>query len=145
MKRLRADLEYEIQHGEDTLRRTNNLVYSTDQVRCATCGRSKAASPLKRCMHCGSTTDFAIYCTVEVRISDYFNALRAAQIWPLYKLTHVTAADIIESITKIPNSLCDHHCRAKGSCPLKITQNDLKEKALALLKRAQGINTEDRT
>ncbi|KAK1850404.1 hypothetical protein CCHR01_06951 [Colletotrichum chrysophilum] len=79
-----------------------------------------------------------VNCTADVRVADYFKALRDEKLWPPSCLT----ISQIRERTKLLTQFRRHHCDRGEVCKLKKELNALSERVNVVLKDIKGISLE---
>lgn len=109
------------------------------RVLCPECNKTHPDTA-KKCHPCNNTNLSVKYCTFEVRIAEYFAALRTCELWPFSMHGNLSAVELTEKMVDVPDSVSNHKCLGANLCPLKREAARLKEKALSILEAAQGVS-----
>lgn len=75
-------------------------------------------------------------CTAEVRVADYFKALRQENLWPPSRL----CISEIEENSKRLSEYRWHECSGERACILKIILGEIPEKIDVVVKNIEGIS-----
>lgn len=115
VERLRAELRHEMEQVEWKLRQTT-ASYTMWRIVCPECNRTHPDTA-KKCHPCNNTCLSVKYCNFEVRIAEYFAALRTCGLWPSSMYGSLSAGELVAKMVDIPDSVSDHKCKGAQVCP----------------------------
>jgi len=122
---------------EGKLRETT-ACYSMWRMVCPGCNRMHPDTA-RKCYTCNNVNLSVKCCTFELRIAEYFAALRTCKLWPSSEHGSLSAGELVPKMAEIPNSVSVHKCNGAELCPLKQETIRLVERALRLLGDAKGV------
>jgi len=115
---IRQKLRCLIEDAEASMR-TISTTYEMNYVECHLCARRHPLGA-KKCHPCKSIQLRQSFCTIELRVSSYMEALRRVELWgSSTPLNSLAVADISLRMSRARNDL-KHICDAGRECPLKV-------------------------
>ena len=130
-----------IEGAEATLR-GDVTTYDTKYMECRLCAR-RHPSGAKKCHPCNNTDLRQLYCTCELRVSDYIGVLRQVELWGSSTPLEFLAASEIRSRISCACADVKHSCDARLNCPLKIQIGVVGDKLQRLLDKCVGLTLGD--
>jgi hypothetical protein len=114
---IRQKLRCLIEGAEASIR-TTSTTYEMNCVECYLCARRHPLGA-KKCHPCKSIELRQSFCTIELRVSSYMEALRRVELWgSSTSLDSLAVADISLRMSRARKDL-KHICDAGRECPLK--------------------------
>jgi hypothetical protein len=130
-----------IESAEAILRR-NIATYDTKFMECGLCARRHPLGT-KKCHPCNNTDLRQLYCTCELRVSDYMEVLRQVELWGSATPLELLAASEIRSRMFCTCADVKHSCDAGLNCPLRIQIGVVSDKLQRLLDDCSGLSLGD--
>ena len=129
---------YLIEGAEATLR-GDITTHDTKYMECRLCAR-RHPSGAKKCHPCNNTYLRQLYCTCELRVSDYIGVPRQVELWGSSTPLGFLAASEIRSRMSYARADVKHNCDAGLNCPLKIQIGVVGDKLQRLLDNCIGLS-----
>jgi hypothetical protein len=130
-----------IEGAEATLRE-KRAMYEMKYMECSLCTRRHPLSA-RKCHPCSNTNLRQMYCTCELRVSDYMEILRRVGLWGSSAPIESLAGSEIQYRMSCARNDVKHSCDAGPNCPLKIQLKVVADSLQRLLDDCRGLDLED--
>ncbi|KAJ6192209.1 hypothetical protein J3E72DRAFT_204462, partial [Bipolaris maydis] len=127
IQRVLNELEAVLQCMERIIR-DDSRCYNTWKLLCTECGRNLPGEA-KRCHPCQNTQLLAVYCTGQTRVAQYFDVLRAVELWPTVGYFAASSVSQISLRFTSARESVKHACEGGSYCPLLRTLSLISERA----------------
>jgi ribosomal protein L40E len=138
---IRQKLRCLVEDAEASIR-TTSTTYEMKYVECYLCARRHPLGA-KKCHPCKSIELRQSFCTIELRVSSYMEALRRAELWgSSTPLDSLAATEILARMSRARNDL-KHICDAGRDSPLKVEIEAVSDSIQRLLDHDSSLDLEE--